>query len=32
MLRRILGDSTGQEDVEFERMCKEVAVTIYVGA
>ena len=32
MIRRILGDSTSQGDEELEKMCKEVAATIYVGA
>ncbi|KAI1788178.1 cytochrome P450 98A3 [Ganoderma leucocontextum] len=31
MIRRILGDSTSQEDPELEKMCKEVAATMYVA-
>ncbi|KAM5544328.1 hypothetical protein V8D89_001988 [Ganoderma adspersum] len=30
MIHRILGDSAPQEDVELEKMCKEVAATMYV--
>ena len=32
MIRQILGDSASQGDEELEKMCKEVAATMYVGA
>ncbi|KAM5544308.1 hypothetical protein V8D89_001968 [Ganoderma adspersum] len=31
MIHRILGDSASQEDVELEKMCKEVVATMYVA-